>query len=80
MNIAGAFMLCATALTPASANGIQCNHPSAAGISQFSACFSKQPTNKKQTKSKQINNKQKRSSSIVRPRPSGVSQSRLESA
>jgi hypothetical protein len=52
----GAFMLCATVLTPMSANGIQCNHPSAAWISQFSVLFkttNKQITNKKkQTKAK----------------------------
>jgi hypothetical protein len=51
-----AFMLCATVLTPMSANGIQCNHPSAAWISQFSVFFkttNKQKTNKKkQTKAK----------------------------
>ena len=49
-------MLCATVLTPMSANGIQCNHPSAAWISQFSVLFkttNKQITNKKkQTKAK----------------------------
>jgi hypothetical protein len=55
----GAFML-ATVLTPMSANGIQCNHPSAAWISQFSAYFSKRPTNKKQTNKKQTNKKQTR--------------------
>jgi hypothetical protein len=74
----GAFMLCATVLTPMSANGTQCNHPSATWISQFSVFFkttNKQITNKKQTK-----NKQKRSASIVRPRSSGVNQSRLGSA
>jgi hypothetical protein len=51
----GAFMLCATVLTPMSANGTQCNHPSAAWISQFSVLFkttNKQITNKKQTKAK----------------------------
>jgi hypothetical protein len=52
----GAFMLCATVLTPTSANGIQCNHPSAAWISQFSVLFkttNKQKTNKKkQTKAR----------------------------
>jgi hypothetical protein len=52
----GAFMLCATVLTPMSANGIQCNHPSAAWNSQFSVFFkttNKQKTNKKkQTKAK----------------------------
>jgi hypothetical protein len=52
----GAFMLCATVLTPMSANGTQCNHPSAAWISQFSVFFkttNKQKTNKKkQTKAK----------------------------
>ena len=41
-------MLCATVLTPMSANGIQCNHPSAAWISQFSAYFFK-TTNKQKT-------------------------------
>jgi hypothetical protein len=78
----GAFMLCATVLTPMSANGIQCNHPSAAWISQFSVLFkttNKQITNKKQTK-KTKRNKQKRSASIVRPRSSGVNESRLGSA
>jgi len=75
----GAFMLCATVLTPMSANGTQCNHPSAAWISQFSVLFkttNKQITNKKQTK----RNKQKRSASIVRARSSGVNESRLGSA
>jgi hypothetical protein len=52
----GAFMLCATVLTPMSANGTQCNHPSATWISQFSVFFktiNKQITNKKkQTKAK----------------------------
>jgi hypothetical protein len=62
-------MLCATALTPASANGNQCKHPSAAGISRFSACFqnNQQTNNKRKTNKKQTNKKQTKAKREHRP-------------